>query len=126
MAKILSFDEIVAGLTEAKDDIPKQLFYGLQGVADDIVSDMKRGLQMNHAIDTGALYESVRQETHTEADKQESLVYADARSQSETHPVPYAEFLEYGTGIYNEKGNGSPHRRGDDSTFISILSIGSL
>ncbi len=49
----------------------------------------------SHPYETGALYNSIRHETHTDDDLVTVYVFADAKSDDD---IPYAEFLEYGTG----------------------------
>lgn len=64
---------------------------------------MLHHLDVQGVYDTGALYNSVRHEEEDEGDIATSYVYADAKSEDGTR---YDEFIEYGTGRYNERGNG--------------------
>lgn len=117
MGKNLTLEQVVEGLERASEGIPQKAFQSLEEIANDVVRDMKSGLQMQGAVRTGNLLNSIRQETTSTPQYQESLIYADAESEPVTAtfkdgssktwgPTKYAEFVEYGTGEYNEKGDG--------------------
>lgn len=93
-----------------KSDLEKMIDYligalkdGMSETGDEIVNKMKQNLSDNGSIQTGKLRDSIRQETKYEDDKIKTLIYADSKSDEGTQ---YAEFVEYGTGIYNEFGDG--------------------
>ncbi len=70
-------------------------------VGEEIAHEMKNRLASGDHIDTGALRDSIRQETKIEGDSINTYVYADAKSPEGTM---YAEFIEYGTGKYRPGG----------------------
>lgn len=72
-------------------------------VANNMANSMKQSLADNGHIDTGNLYNSIRSETEQDENTITASVIIDAVSQEGTW---YAEFLEFGTGIYNENGTG--------------------
>jgi hypothetical protein len=119
MAEI-DFRDIRDGLRRAAFGVVPKAEEVLQEVGDAIVKDMKELVP----VDTGALKNSIRCEVETENKEVSCYIYADAKSRppkanesedgedgknKETKPftpVPYAEFVEYGTGKQNEKGDG--------------------
>lgn len=68
-----------------------------------IVKDAKQNLVRHDNIDTGALYESIRDDFESDPHGFTYKIIADAKS---AQGVEYAEFIEFGTGIYNNHGDG--------------------
>ena len=69
-----------------------------------IEQSAKRNLAANGSIQSGALWESIRSTGALERDNRyEVHIIADAKSPEGTE---YAEFVEFGTGIHNEHGDG--------------------
>lgn len=75
----------------------------IEAAGNEIAEKMKAGLVAQGSIDTGKLRDSCRAEYMEHNDKAISRVYADAESED---GQLYYEFLEYGTGVYNERGDG--------------------
>lgn len=69
----------------------------------EIAEKMKAGLVAQGSIDTGALRDSIRAEFSETNKSVRSRIYADATSDD---GQLYYEFVEYGTGVYNEHGDG--------------------
>lgn len=70
----------------------------------EIAERAKKNVEGNHSVDTGALHDSVKSEWKgSRSGKFEITVSANALSEN---GQAYGRFLEYGTGIYNEWGNG--------------------
>lgn len=94
------FMAVAAGVREESANL-------LKSVGDEIVADMKE----NVPVDTGALKQSIRDEMETSESETSCYIYADAKSNpgdkmKDKTRVPYAEFVEYGTGIHNATGGG--------------------
>ena len=83
--------------------VVKQLETQMKTTADNMAVDMRQHLQDGKHIDTGQLINSIS--TRTENTGTEINAYIDIGAESE-NGAWYAEFLEFGTGIYNESGNG--------------------
>lgn len=83
--------------------VPKELAETMDGVAEAMVKDMKGHLMSGNHIDTGKLITSIHADTTANAKEIITDIYIDAKSDQGTW---YAEFLEFGTGIYNEDGTG--------------------
>ena len=75
----------------------------LQLIAAEVVADMQINLEHKPNIETGALYNSCSYKMETAGNVVTAYIFADAKS--ETGDL-YAEFIEFGTGIYNQKGDG--------------------
>lgn len=75
----------------------------LEMYAGEIVKKMKENLQNNENVDTGKLLNSCHYEMEQEDKKVTAYIYADAKSDTGTS---YAEFIEFGTGVHNENGDG--------------------
>lgn len=76
----------------------------LEQLAEQITKDAKDKLQENGSIRTGRLYDSIRHEEEEKDGVFTAYVIADAENPDTGQE--YAEFVEYGTGIYNEHGDG--------------------
>lgn len=87
-------------ITDGAEDYVKS---EIRAAGEDIAKRMKDNLQKNGSVDTGALQASCRSEYTEPAGGCRARVYADAKSEG---GELYAEFLEYGTGVYNEHGDG--------------------
>lgn len=85
------------------DGIPAGIKQVLSDTAEKMAKSMQKRLQDGGHIDTGALFNSLRSETHEDGKYIDAYVIGDAKSPQGTW---YAEFLEFGTGVYNEDGNG--------------------
>lgn len=89
------------------DDIGKQFKENLKDMMSDlgenIVKDMKEGLQEGGHIDTGALYDSIMSETVDNNSSIDTYIYADAQSPDGTY---YAEFIELGSGAAHGRPGG--------------------
>ena len=75
----------------------------LQTIAAEVVDDMQMNLERKPNIETGDLYNSCSYKMETEGNVISAYIFADAKSESGDL---YAEFIEFGTGIYNQKGDG--------------------
>ena len=75
----------------------------LQTIAAEVVDDMQANLERKPNIVTGALYNSCGYRMEREGTTVTAYIYADAKSKD---GAMYAEFLEFGTGKYNEEGSG--------------------
>lgn len=71
--------------------------------AEAICTGMRSRLAAGGHIDTGALYESIRQETEKSGGTITTRIYADAESADGTM---YAEFIELGTGAAHGRAGG--------------------
>lgn len=98
-----NYRELSAFFRQYKSKVTKRSMEVIRQGVYDIAQEAKRNLARNGNIDTGALYESVRGEVEYEAHAVRGVVLADARNEDGT---AYAEFIEFGTGIYNEHGDG--------------------
>lgn len=91
----------------AIDNMKKSAISMLQMHMDDVCGEMaasmKQRLSDGGHIDTGNLYNSINHKTEADDKKITSCITIDAVSDNGAW---YAEFLEYGTGIYNENGDG--------------------
>lgn len=83
---------MMGSVYERMDELGKELVY-----------EMQANLVADPGIDTGALYNSIRHEVTQDGDKVVLRIYADAEN---PNGEPYAEFIEYGTGVENRNGNG--------------------
>ena len=92
-------DEIRSILTR----VPSRIAEAMDATGEEMVTSMKNRLTAGNHIDTGQLISSIHAETTANEDEIITDIYIDAKSNEGTW---YAEFLEYGTGIYNENGNG--------------------
>lgn len=90
-------------LRDVVNDIQKGLAVEMADLGEDIVRDMKARLQAGNHIDTGALYESIRQNTVSGTDSVDTYIYADAESPEGTK---YAEFIELGSGAAHGRAGG--------------------
>ena len=90
-------------LEDLKNGIHGGLTRAMYDLGSDIVRDMKSNLQAGGHIDTGALYESIRQETVENTDSIDTYIYADAES---TDGTQYAEFIELGSGAAHGRPGG--------------------
>jgi len=95
--------KLARALRQTAEDGTRELAEQMQTAGERVADAMKAHLMENGNIDTGALYDSCRSETEAGSGIVVTRIYADAKSEDGT---PYAEFIEYGTGIYNEKGTG--------------------
>lgn len=82
-----------------KERIPELLALHMDEVAQNMVDSMKQYCP----VDTGKLRDSIHAETEKNQTEIVSNISVDARSEDGTW---YAEFVEYGTGAYNENGDG--------------------
>lgn len=89
------------------DALKENVIIGVQmkmaEVAEHIAEDMRQHLADGGHIDTGNLYNSIS--TKTERTDKEINAYIDIGAESD-EGAWYAEFIEFGTGIYNENGDG--------------------
>lgn len=92
-------DEIQA----MKNGIPRDVAEAMDKVAEEMVKSMKQRLEAGDHIDTGNLISSIHADTKAGSNEIVTEINIDAKSEEGTW---YAEFLEFGTGIYNERGNG--------------------
>jgi len=92
-------DEIGAMLS----GIPVQVARTMDQTAENMVRSMKERLEAGDHIDTGRLIGSISADTELSGNEIITDINITAKSEEGTW---YAEFLEYGTGIYNESGNG--------------------
>lgn len=90
----------LGSIVEGADEYVKN---EIKQAGEEIAEKMKAGLQAQGSVDTGALMDSCRAEYMEHGDTAISRVYADATSDD---GQLYYEFLEYGTGVYNEHGDG--------------------
>lgn len=118
--------DLARGFENAATGIIDDISATLEEVSSAICLDMKAKVK----VKTGALRDSIRYETDRgKKDEVSTMVYADAMS--EVGPqmqewgfvsVPYAEFLEYGTGTLSKKPDSrkTPWRyqyKGDDGEW---------
>jgi len=75
----------------------------LQTIAAEVVDDMQVNLERKPNIVTGALYNSCSYRMERDGDKITAYIYADAKS---ADGEMYAEFIEFGTGVFAEGGGG--------------------
>lgn len=68
-----------------------------------IAEEMRRKLQADGHVDTGALLNSIRSETERTGHQITTRVYADAKSEN---GAMYAEFIELGTGAAHGRPGG--------------------
>lgn len=73
-------------------------------LGEQICEDMRSNLQAAGHVDTGALIESIRQETVAEYDTVTTRIYADA--ENPVNRAKYAEFIELGTGAAHGREGG--------------------
>ena len=66
-------------------------------------TDIANEMQKRVPVDTGALKQSIHSNTTKQGNKIVTTVSCDATNEDGTQ---YWEFVEYGTGLYNQKGNG--------------------
>lgn len=92
-------DEIQA----MKNGIPRDVAEAMDKVAEEMVKSMKQRLDAGGHVDTGNLINSIHADTKAKGNEIITEINIDAKSEDGTW---YAEFLEYGTGVYNENGNG--------------------
>ena len=97
------YTKISDELDAIEEGLSNQIANTLDDIAGDIARSMRRRLDNHGHIDTGQLFNSIRYETEVNRNTVESSVYIDAKSKDGAW---YAEFLEFGTGIYNEDGLG--------------------
>lgn len=83
---ISAFPELLA------DKMQQQGELMCQGMRQRLMGDNKSG---KAHYETGALLDSIRSETEQDDDTVTTYIYADAKSPD---GIPYAEFIEYGTG----------------------------
>lgn len=91
------------GIDDLKNGIINGVKARMQMCAERMAEDMRKSLDAGGHIDTGNLINSIH--TSGETNDAEISVYVDIDAVSE-NGTWYAEFLEFGTGIYNERGNG--------------------
>lgn len=72
-------------------------------IGDDVIKDMKSYLTAGDHVDTGNLINSMKQKTEREDMRVKTQVTIDAMSKNDKW---YAQFIEHGTGIYNDEGAG--------------------
>ena len=72
-------------------------------VVEAMAEDMRSSLEAGGHIDTGNLINSIHSGTTQDGDTITGYVDIDAESAEGTW---YAEFLEFGTGVHNENGDG--------------------
>lgn len=104
MAKQYSYKQAAEAYRHKAKKLPFLLGIRMRVIGKEIADDAKDILKDNGNIDTGALYNSIRSDVK-EKDREhlELDIIADAKSEEGTY---YAEFIEYGTGAYNEQGTG--------------------
>ena len=85
------------------DTVIRQISLVMDKTAEDMIQSMKKRLIERDHIDTGQLINSFWKDTKINNDIITTDINIEARSDEGTW---YAEFLEYGTGIYNENGDG--------------------
>lgn len=125
--------DLARGFENAATGIIDDIAATLEEVSSAICLDMKAKVK----VKTGALRDSIRYETDRgKKDEVSTMVYADAMS--EVGPqmqewgfvsVPYAEFLEYGTGTHSTKADSrkTPWRfqmRGKDGKWQWVTTDG--
>lgn len=77
---------------------------------EDIAYRMRIRLAAGNHVDTGELYNSIRQETTVDGSQVVTRIYADAKAEDGTQ---YAEFVERGSGIYRDGGRQTAWRYKD-------------
>ena len=90
-------------ITTLKNLILDKVQTNMREVAGRMADDMQNRLAAGNHIDTGNLISSIT--PGAERDDKEITAYIDITAESEKGAW-YAEFLEFGTGIYNERGDG--------------------
>ena len=85
------------------DQIPQAVAEHLDTVADAMCKSMEERLAAGDHVDFGNLITSIHAETEGTNQEIHSDIFIDAKSDKGAW---YAEFLEFGTGIYNENGDG--------------------
>lgn len=94
------FDSIGNRFRRAAVSTPKATQRIMSEAAERICDDMRQ----NCPVDTGALRDSIRQHTDIEHRQVSSYIIADAAN--EQTGDEYAVFLEMGTGLFAENGDG--------------------
>jgi hypothetical protein len=86
----------------SKHGYTAELADDLYDIGEIIAHRMRDQIAEDHTL-SGALRDSIRCEAEHDADGATVYIYADAKADN---GAMYAEFLEHGTGIYNENGDG--------------------
>ncbi len=98
------YRKIAMSFKQYRSRVTDSMYVRIDDTAQDICDSMQKYLLDNDSIDTGALYDSVRKDTDfSEKGHIVCHIYADAKSPEGTE---YAEFVEFGTGIHNQHGDG--------------------
>ena len=96
------YRQLSAFLRLYKSRVTDRTYKTMLRVATEVRDDAKKNLVANGNVDTGALLWSIAVDTKWDAHGINFYIKANARSNG----VKYAEFIEFGTGIYNEHGDG--------------------
>lgn len=98
------YRELIARVTMYRQRVDRRLEAALRSSGKEMTADMRA----NVPVDTGALKKSIRYRVVRTAAGPQLRIYANATSFDSKGGVnvKYAEFVEYGTGIYNEHGDG--------------------
>lgn len=99
-----TYRELIERLTAYRQRVDRRLTQALRACGKDATAEMRARVP----VDTGNLKRSIRYRVVRTAEGPQLRIYANATSfdSKSGGSVKYAEFVEYGTGIYNEHGDG--------------------
>lgn len=98
------YRELIERVTVYRQRVDRRLTQALRDCGKQATADMRS----NVPVDTGNLKRSIRYRVVRTAEGPQLRIYANATSfnSKSGSNVKYAEFVEYGTGIYNQHGDG--------------------
>jgi hypothetical protein len=112
--------EFQSEVNEARKRMPEAMDDGTQQTAKLLQSQMRENIIRLDAYDTGELFESVQ------------WTQVDTATYTVGPTADHAIYVEYGTGIYNEKGSGNPitptemqalHFTTQDGAEVTVASV---
>ena len=98
-----NYRELTAHMRAYRSKVKKGTKEAMRRAGYEIAESAKQHLAQNGSIDTGNLFFSITHSGKEDAHGYTMNIIADAESPEGTK---YAEFVEFGTGIYNEHGDG--------------------
>jgi HK97 gp10 family phage protein len=98
------YRELIERVTVYRQRVDRRLTQALRDCGKEATADMRS----NVPVDTGNLKRSIRYRVVRTAEGPQLRIYANATSFNSKGggTVKYAEFVEYGTGVYNQHGDG--------------------